>query len=51
MKTLIFTFTRAILILASTILAAYAGCTYNGQSYPTGSQIGPYTCMPNGTWH
>ncbi len=29
--------------------AAHGACTYNGQTYPEGSRIGPYTCV-GGQW-
>jgi hypothetical protein len=29
---------------------AKAECPYEGQKYPTGAKIGPYTCMPDGSW-
>lgn len=41
------TFIITILLFAS---PAYAGCIYNGTTYPTGSQIGDYVCQPDGTW-
>ncbi|MDZ4871057.1 MAG: hypothetical protein CLLPBCKN_000445 [Chroococcidiopsis cubana SAG 39.79] len=45
MKTLALIF----LILLGTTSAAYADCIYNGQIYPEGSRVGPFTCR-NGAW-
>lgn len=30
--------------------SAYAECTREGQTYQTGDTVGPYICMPDGTW-
>lgn len=46
-KVLTVAFILTIFFLAS---PAYAGCTYNGTTYPTGTQIGDYVCQPDGTW-
>lgn len=32
-------------------LPAHAECKYEGQSYQTGETVGPYICMPNGSWN
>lgn len=29
---------------------ARAGCKYEGTEYQTGDTVGPYVCMPDGTW-
>lgn len=42
-----------ILILGFTFATApvaRADCYHDGQWYPTGTQIGPFVCMPDGTW-
>lgn len=31
-------------------LPAWAVCSYEGKSYQTGETVGPYICMPDGTW-
>jgi hypothetical protein len=36
--------------LAISADTALANCTYNGRSYPTGTNIGGVVCQPNGTW-
>jgi hypothetical protein len=46
MKTLALT----LFLIVGTISAAYADCIYNGQSYPTGTILGPYVCSADGTW-
>lgn len=38
-----------VLLLSLWTSAVYADCFYNGESYPEGSRIGPYTCS-NGRW-
>jgi hypothetical protein len=48
------------LLVSSTLVAVIAqlfvafpvraDCIYEGKSYPTGSQVGPLLCMPDGTW-
>ena len=46
----------AITVILLTSLIAYslpaqaAGCSYNGQVYPVGTRLGNLTCMPDGTW-
>lgn len=37
----------ALLLVASN---AWADCSYNGGVYPTGTKLGPLTCMPDGSW-
>jgi hypothetical protein len=37
------------LILGSAAVV-YADCTHNGQNYQTGQTVGPYVCMPDGSW-
>lgn len=45
------TFTITVLfLLTGVVSAAYADCIYNGTNYPTGTQVGPYVCMPDGSW-
>lgn len=29
---------------------AQATCEYQGQIYETGETVGPYVCMPDGSW-
>ncbi|QYO63123.1 hypothetical protein [Leptolyngbya sp. 7M] len=29
---------------------AQAICEYQGQTYETGDTVGPYVCMPDGSW-
>lgn len=29
---------------------ARAECVYEGQTYQTGDRVGPYVCMPDGSW-
>jgi hypothetical protein len=38
------------LLLIVGISTAHAVCYYDGKAYPTGTRIGPYVCMPDGTW-
>ena len=41
----------AIILFFSTISGiAWADCSYEGSSYPTGTVIGPLVCSPDGTW-
>ena len=40
----------AIIILLIVCSSAYADCTYNGTSYPTGTILGPLVCTADGTW-
>ena len=39
-----------ILIMLFGTGLAYANCTYNGSSYPTGTRIGPLVCQSDGSW-
>jgi hypothetical protein len=51
---------KALLLSVSTIAAlaaqllvalpAKAECVYEGRVYQTGETVGPYVCMPDGTW-
>ncbi|QSP95091.1 hypothetical protein LPB19_01320 [Marinobacter salinisoli] len=43
---------KTLILLASFFFAsaAAADCMYNGESYPTGTVIGPLVCQPDGTW-
>ena len=38
-----------MLLLALSGGHVFASCTYNGQTYPEGTVIGPYTCV-DGQW-
>lgn len=39
------------LTMGLTVVSAQSqGCPYNGQTYPPGTKLGPYTCQPDGTW-
>jgi len=40
----------AVALIIASESAAYANCTYGGQTYTTGQTVGPYICMPDGTW-
>jgi hypothetical protein len=31
-------------------LPTWADCVYEGQTYKTGDRVGPYVCMPDGSW-
>lgn len=31
-------------------LPALGTCIYEGQTYQTGDRVGPYVCMPDGSW-
>lgn len=31
-------------------LSAAAECERDGKKYKTGDKVGPFTCMPDGTW-
>lgn len=44
------TLTLTLFFVVTTISAAYAECYYNGQAYPTGTQIGSLVCQADGTW-
>lgn len=39
-----------LLVLASWVSQVQAACFYNGIPYPTGTRIGSYVCMADGTW-
>ena len=39
-----------LIFLFGTATAASADCIYDGQSYPTGTEIGGLVCQPDGTW-
>lgn len=46
---------NTLLVVVSVLLlglsnAAHAVCVRDGRTYQTGDQIGPYVCMPDGTW-
>jgi hypothetical protein len=43
-------FIMTLIVWICCVSAAYAGCSYNGRPYPTGTRLGPYTCQPDGTW-
>ena len=43
-------FISLFILLIGFNAVAYADCVYNGRQYPTGSQVGPYVCQPDGTW-
>jgi hypothetical protein len=47
MKTLLFVVSVLIFGISN---AAFAVCVRDGRTYQTGDQVGPYVCMPNGTW-
>jgi hypothetical protein len=47
MKKVLFLLSIMLLLVIST---GHADCYYNGKKYPTGTRIGPYVCMPDGTW-
>jgi hypothetical protein len=47
MKTL---FAVVSVLLLSISNAAFAVCIRDGKTYQTGDQVGPYICMPDGTW-
>lgn len=40
----------SIIYFTQMVMVAYADCIYDGQSYPTGSTVGPYVCQPDGSW-
>lgn len=40
----------ALLVPLFTALPAQAACEYQGQTYQTGDTVGPYVCMPDGSW-
>jgi hypothetical protein len=31
-------------------LLAFADCERDGQTYPTGARVGPFTCTADGSW-
>jgi hypothetical protein len=37
-------------LLFSLSTAAFAACQRDGQTYQTGDQVGPFTCMADGSW-
>jgi len=47
MKTLAITF---FFVTMGAILPACAVCYYNGQPYPTGTQLGSLVCVEDGSW-
>lgn len=47
MKTVLVVLSLLLMIGVST---GHAACSYQGKLYPTGTRIGPYVCMPDGTW-
>lgn len=32
------------------VAPAKADCEFQGKQFPTGAVVGPYICMPDGTW-
>lgn len=60
MKTNRFNSKKVLLIASATIVSlatqlliaspAKAECGYEGATYQTGDIVGPYVCMPDGTW-
>jgi len=38
------------LIFAGVSVSAFADCEKDGKKYKTGDKVGPFTCMPDGTW-
>lgn len=39
-----------VLILVFCSSYAYADCTHDGVSYPSGTTLGPLVCSPDGAW-
>lgn len=39
-----------LLMLFAASLNAAAECERDGKKYKTGDKVGPFTCMPDGTW-
>lgn len=40
-----------LFLLLGTVSTAYANdCTYNGNTYSSGTKIGSLVCQPDGTW-
>lgn len=39
-----------MVLLLGSVKEAAATCTLNGAAYQTGTRVGPYTCMPDGSW-
>jgi hypothetical protein len=39
-----------IVLMVGSVEEAAATCTLNGAAYQTGTRVGPYTCMPDGSW-
>ena len=37
-------------LLFSLSTSAFAVCQKDGQTYQTGAQVGPFTCMADGSW-
>lgn len=46
MKSLLF----ILMFLFGMATVASADCIYDGQTYPTGTEIGGLVCQPDGTW-
>lgn len=51
-KFLLLSLSALLPLLAPLFLAspAHATCEYEGTTYQTGQTVGPYTCMPDGSW-
>ena len=46
---------KSLLVVVSVLLfslstSAFAVCQKDGKSYQTGDQVGPFTCMVDGSW-
>jgi hypothetical protein len=39
-----------MVLLMGSVEEADATCNLNGVAYQTGTRVGPYTCMPDGSW-
>ena len=39
-----------LFLLTLTAAVTYADCHHDGKSYKTGERVGPFVCMPDGTW-
>lgn len=37
-------------LLTSFATSAFADCVMDGNTYRTGQRVGPYTCLPDGSW-
>ena len=49
-RALIYVFLVSIVTFTLTVSVAYADCYFDGQRYRTGERVGPFVCMPDGTW-